>query len=129
MRARGFGRPIGTWRGVQRSRPWSGLTKIRMGVIGNCMQAALPRPPTGRRWPTPATPAGLPLLDHDPSAMLGARPGRRRSSVRILNIEHVEAGMVLARPVYDGAGTILLGAGVELTSGYLGRLTELGYSQ
>ena len=49
--------------------------------------------------------------------------------MRILNIEYVESGMVLGRPIYDGAGSILLGAGVELTTGYLSRLTELGYSQ
>lgn len=49
--------------------------------------------------------------------------------MRILNLENVAPGMVLGRPIYDGAGTILLAAGVELSPPYLKRLAELGYSQ
>ncbi|MBM7868168.1 HD domain-containing protein [Heliobacterium gestii] len=42
-----------------------------------------------------------------------------------ISVSLVEPGAVLAKPVYDGRGSILLARGVQLTSGYLQRLKDL----
>ena len=47
--------------------------------------------------------------------------------MRLVNTRYVEEGSVLARPVINSAGKILLQAGVFMTTSYITRLKTLGY--
>ena len=47
--------------------------------------------------------------------------------MRLVNTRYVEEGSVLARPVIDSSGMVLLQAGVRVTSSYIGRLISMGY--
>lgn len=47
--------------------------------------------------------------------------------MRLVNIQYVKEGSVLARPVRDSRGRVLLAEGVTLTSAYLKKLKYLGY--
>jgi HD-GYP domain-containing protein (c-di-GMP phosphodiesterase class II) len=47
--------------------------------------------------------------------------------MRLVNISYVEAGSILARPVINSSGTVLLRAGVHLTASYIERLKAMGY--
>ena len=47
--------------------------------------------------------------------------------MRLVNIRYVEEGSILARPVINSSGTVLLRAGVYLTASYIERLKTLGY--
>ena len=47
--------------------------------------------------------------------------------MRLVNINYVEEGAVLARPVISPAGKILLQSGVGLTQSYIDRLRRLGF--
>ncbi|EGW41520.1 HD-GYP domain-containing protein [Desulfosporosinus sp. OT] len=47
--------------------------------------------------------------------------------MRLVNIRYVEEGSILARPVLNSSGTVLLRAGVHLTASYIERLKTLGY--
>lgn len=47
--------------------------------------------------------------------------------MRYLPIDHVTAGMVLGRTVYDASGATLLTSGTTLQTQYIDRLKELGY--
>lgn len=47
--------------------------------------------------------------------------------MRLVNISYVEEGSILARPVLNSSGTVLLRAGVHLTASYIERLRILGY--
>jgi hypothetical protein len=47
--------------------------------------------------------------------------------MRLANTRYVEEGSVLARPVIDSSGMVLLQAGVRVTSSYIGRLISMGY--
>lgn len=47
--------------------------------------------------------------------------------MRLVNINNVQEGAILARPVRNSRGRILLGEGVSLAQGYLEKLKYLGY--
>ena len=47
--------------------------------------------------------------------------------MRLVNIRYVVEGSVLARPVINSSGTVLLQAGVCVTASYIGRLMAMGY--
>ncbi|MDR3602128.1 MAG: HD-GYP domain-containing protein [Desulfosporosinus sp.] len=47
--------------------------------------------------------------------------------MRLANIRYVEAGAILARPVINSFGMVLLRAGVHLTASYIERLKTMGY--
>lgn len=47
--------------------------------------------------------------------------------MRLVNTRYVEEGSVLARPVINSFGTVLLQTGVRVTASYIGRLMALGY--
>lgn len=47
--------------------------------------------------------------------------------MRLVNVRYVEEGSILARPVINSTGTVLLRAGVHLTASYIDRLRTLGY--
>ena len=47
--------------------------------------------------------------------------------MRLVNTRYVEEGSVLARPVINSSGMVLLQAGVRVTSSYIGRLISMGY--
>jgi len=47
--------------------------------------------------------------------------------MRLVNIHYVEEGSILARPVLNSSGAVLLRAGVHLTASYIERLKTLGY--
>lgn len=47
--------------------------------------------------------------------------------MRLVNISYVEPGSILARPVINSSGTVLLRAGVHLTASYIERLKNMGY--
>lgn len=49
--------------------------------------------------------------------------------MRILQLQHVEPGMILGKPIYDSQGNVLLGSGLPLTDLYLERLAEMGISR
>lgn len=46
--------------------------------------------------------------------------------MRLVNIEYIQEGAILARPVIDSTGRILLQAGMKMTSPYVQRLHHLG---
>jgi len=48
-------------------------------------------------------------------------------NMRLVNINYVKEGSVLARPVRNSSGRVLLGEGVKLTQNYLTKLRYLGY--
>ncbi|UMZ74867.1 HD-GYP domain-containing protein [Natranaerofaba carboxydovora] len=48
--------------------------------------------------------------------------------MRLVNIEEIEEGMMLAKPVYSEKGTILLQEGATLKQQYIPKIEELGYS-
>lgn len=48
--------------------------------------------------------------------------------MRLVNLDELEEGMMLAKPVYSETGTILLREGAKLKSHYKPKLEELGYS-
>lgn len=47
--------------------------------------------------------------------------------MRLVNMRYVEEGSILARPVINSFGMVLLQTGVRLTSSYIERLKTLGY--
>lgn len=47
--------------------------------------------------------------------------------MRLVNMNFVEEGSVLARPIIDAFGRILLQAGIRLRASYIERLKDLGY--
>ncbi len=47
--------------------------------------------------------------------------------MRLVNINYVEEGWILARPVRNSNGRVLLGEGIKLTENYLTKLRTLGY--
>ena len=47
--------------------------------------------------------------------------------MRLVNTRYVVEGSVLARPVINSSGSILLQAGVRVTTSYIGRLMAMGY--
>ena len=47
--------------------------------------------------------------------------------MRLVNTRYVAEGSVLARPVINSSGRILLQAGVSVTASYIGRLMAMGY--
>lgn len=47
--------------------------------------------------------------------------------MRLVNTRYVLEGSVLARPVINSSGTVLLQAGVRVTASYIGRLMVMGY--
>lgn len=47
--------------------------------------------------------------------------------MRLVNIQYVKEGSILARPVLSSSGTVLLREGVHLTASYIERLKTLGY--
>lgn len=47
--------------------------------------------------------------------------------MRLVNTRYVVEGSVLARPVINATGTVLLQAGVRVTAPYIGRLMAMGY--
>lgn len=47
--------------------------------------------------------------------------------MRLVNIKYVQEGSVLARPIRNSYGRILLGKGVELNKNYLAKLKDIGY--
>lgn len=47
--------------------------------------------------------------------------------MRLVNINYVQEGSVLARPVRNSSGQILLGAGVAITKAYVAKLKKLGF--
>ncbi len=47
--------------------------------------------------------------------------------MRLVNIKYVEEGSVLARPIRNSSGNVLLGEGVALNRNYLSKLGLLGY--
>ena len=47
--------------------------------------------------------------------------------MRLVNTRYVVEGSVLARPVINSSGTVLLQAGVRVTASYIGRLMAMGY--
>ncbi len=47
--------------------------------------------------------------------------------MRLVNTRYVVEGSVLARPVINSSGRILLQAGVSVTTSYIGRLMAMGY--
>lgn len=47
--------------------------------------------------------------------------------MRLVNTRYVVEGSVLARPVINSFGTVLLQAGVRVTASYIGRLKAMGY--
>jgi HD-GYP domain-containing protein (c-di-GMP phosphodiesterase class II) len=48
--------------------------------------------------------------------------------MKLISLDSLEPGKKLGRPIYNDKGTLLLGAGVPVTSRYLRRLKEMGYS-
>ncbi len=48
--------------------------------------------------------------------------------MKLISLNSLEPGKKLGRPIYNEKGTLLLGAGVPVTSRYLRRLKEMGYS-
>lgn len=48
--------------------------------------------------------------------------------MRLINVEEIEEGMILAKPVYSEQGTILLREGARLKKQYKPKIEELGYS-
>ena len=48
--------------------------------------------------------------------------------MKLITLDALEPGKKLGRPIYNEKGTLLLGAGVPVTSRYLRRLKEMGYS-
>lgn len=48
--------------------------------------------------------------------------------MKLISLDALEPGKKLGRPIYNEKGTLLLGAGVPVTSRYLRRLKEMGYS-
>jgi len=49
--------------------------------------------------------------------------------VQLVAIEHVKPGLLVARPMMDSSGRILLREGVELTEAYIGALRAKGYTR
>jgi len=47
--------------------------------------------------------------------------------MRLVNTRYVVEGSVLARPVINSSGRVLLQAGVRVTASYIGRLMDMGY--
>lgn len=47
--------------------------------------------------------------------------------MRLVNIAYLQEGDILARPVRNHLGTVMLGCGIKLTSSYIRRLKGLGY--
>lgn len=47
--------------------------------------------------------------------------------MRLVNTRYVMEGSVLARPVINSSGIVLLQAGVRVTASYIGRLLDMGY--
>ena len=47
--------------------------------------------------------------------------------MRLVNTRYVVEGSVLARPVINSTGAVLLQAGVRVTAPYIGRLMAMGY--
>ncbi|HZK85723.1 MAG TPA: HD-GYP domain-containing protein [Desulfosporosinus sp.] len=47
--------------------------------------------------------------------------------MRLVNTRYVVEGSVLARPVINSSGTVLLQTGVRVTASYIGRLMAMGY--
>lgn len=47
--------------------------------------------------------------------------------MRLVNIRYVEEGSILARPVINSSGMVLLRAGVHMTTSYIERLRTMGY--
>ena len=50
-----------------------------------------------------------------------------REFMRLVNIRYVVEGSVLARPVINSSGTVLLQAGVRVTVSYIERLMDMGF--
>lgn len=48
--------------------------------------------------------------------------------MKLISLDALEPGKKLGRPIYNEKGTLLLGAGVPVTSRYLRRLKEMGYT-
>ncbi len=48
--------------------------------------------------------------------------------MKLISLDSMEPGKKLGRPIYNEKGTLLLGAGVAVSSRYLRRLKEMGYS-
>ncbi|MBN2289827.1 MAG: HD-GYP domain-containing protein [Candidatus Glassbacteria bacterium] len=48
--------------------------------------------------------------------------------MKLISLDALEPGKVLGRAIFNEKGTLLLGAGVAVTSRYLRRLKEMGYS-
>jgi len=48
--------------------------------------------------------------------------------MKLISLDALEPGKVLGRAIFNEKGTLLLGAGVPVTSRYLRRLKEMGYS-
>lgn len=46
--------------------------------------------------------------------------------MRLVNINYVEEGEILARPIINPYGHVLLQAGIILIKGYIDRLTQMG---
>ncbi|HUU27628.1 MAG TPA: HD-GYP domain-containing protein [archaeon] len=48
--------------------------------------------------------------------------------MKLISLDALEPGKLLGRPIYNEKGTLLLGSGVAVTSRYLRRLKEMGYT-
>ena len=47
--------------------------------------------------------------------------------MRYLDIDKIEADMVLVKPIYDANGSVLLAANKKLTTHYINRIKNMGY--
>ena len=47
--------------------------------------------------------------------------------MRLVNVAYLQEGDILARPVRNHLGTVMLGAGIKLNAAYIRRLSSLGY--
>ena len=48
--------------------------------------------------------------------------------MKLISLDSIEPGKELGRPIYNEKGTLLLGSGVAISSRYLRRLKEMGYT-